>query len=269
MNEIKLPDEVTIASNPNPRDLVIISIPKMGKGTILGKFTEEYNALILDLEKGGYEYINARKLSTYENQDSTFLDSFGKYIEFRNTLIKNKGKYDYLIIDGLSDLDALSEYGGTLLYMNSIVGKKFNRNDKNEVYKYSDAEWKSVLSLPDGNGYQWTRKWFLEQIELFRQISPYRIYAAHTADKYIKDNGREEVVGSEIALAGKLKVMFASKVTSLAKLTSEGNKRYLNFEVLNDSILAGSRAPNLSGKILISEKLKDGKVVTYWNNIYK
>lgn len=75
------------------------------------------------------------------------------------------------------------------------------------------------------------------------------------------------MVGSEISLTGKLKTIFASKVTSLAKLTADENKRYLNFEVANDSIIAGSRNPKLAGKILISEKTKEG-VKTFWENIY-
>ena len=113
-----------------------------------------------------------------------------------------------------------------------------------------------------------TRQWFLQQIEFFRQISPYRIYAAHVADKYIKDNGKEEVVGSEISLTGKLKTIFASKVTALCKLVADGDERYLNFDVLNDSIIAGSRSPKLKGRILISKANKDETLETCWESIY-
>lgn len=268
--ELKLPDDVSDVSTSAPRDLVIVGIPKIGKGTILGDFTKTRNALVLDLEKGGYEYIAARKLSTYVSQDTDKWGSFQNYIKYRKLLMENKGKYDYLIIDGLTDLDDLSDIGGTLAYMNTIIGKKFNRDDKGEAYEYSHPNFRSVLTLPEGAGYQHTRKWFLDQIEAFRQISPYRIYAAHVADKYIKDNGKEEVIGSEISLTGKLKTIFASKVTALCKIIADDNKRWLNFEVLNDSIISGSRAPHLKGRILISEQdVESGKLTTYWNNIYK
>lgn len=269
--ELKLPDEITKVESVNPRDLVIISIPKMGKGTILGDLTTKKNGLVLDLEKGGYEFIAARKLSTYTSQETSRWEAYQNYIAYRKLLLENKGKYEYLIIDGLTDLDDLSDIGGTLVYMNSIIGKKFNRKSgipDGEKIPYGDPEWKSVLTLADGAGYQHTRKWFLDQIESFRQISPYRIYAAHVSDKYIKDNGKEEVVGSEIALTGKLKTIFASKVTALAKLTADGDERYLNFDVLNDSIIAGSRAPHLKGRILISSQDKSGKLTTSWENIY-
>lgn len=267
-----LPDEICKVTNTNPRDLVIVSIPKMGKGTILGALTREKNAVVLDLEKGGYDYIPARKISTYINDQTTIWESFQNFIKFRNALLEQKGKYDFLIIDGLSDLDALSEIGGTLAYMNSIIGKKFNRVGGVETgrkYEPYEPEFKSVLTLPEGAGYLHTRNWFMQQVEFFRQISPYRIYAAHITDKYIKDNGKETVNGVEIALTGQLKRIFASRVTSLAKLVAEDNKRYLNFEVLNDSIVAGSRAPQLKGKILISEQSSEGETKTYWENIYK
>lgn len=270
--EVQLPDDITQVKNTNPRDLVILSIPKMGKGTILGSLTTKQNAIVLDLEKGGYEYIPARKLSTYTSDQTTRWESFQNYIKYRNTLLDQKGKYDYLIIDGLSDLDDLSELGGTLHYMNTIIGKKFNRVGGVETgrkYEPYEPEFKSVLTLPDGAGYLHTRNWFMQQIDFFRQIAPYRIYAAHITDKYIKDNGKEEIMGSEIALTGQLKRIFASKVTALAKLVADGNERYLNFEVLNDSIVAGSRAPQLKGKIIISKQDKDGVIETYWENIYK
>jgi hypothetical protein len=272
VEKMELPEEITQVTNTNPRDLVILSIPKMGKGTIMGALTRQANAIVLDLEKGGYDYIPARKLSTYTNDQTTIWESFQNFIKFRNALLEQKGKYEYLIIDGLSDLDALSEIGGTLAYMNSIIGKKFNRVGGVETgrkYEQYEPEWKSVLTLPEGAGYLHTRNWFMQQVEFFRQISPYRIYAAHITDKYIKDNGKETVNGVEIALTGQLKRIFASRVTSLAKLVAEDNKRYLNFEVLNDSIVAGSRAPQLKGRILISEQNPEGETITYWENIYK
>lgn len=269
--ELTLPDEITQPNASAPRDLVIISIPKMGKGTILGKFTEQYNAIVLDLEKGGYDYIPARKLSTYTSQDTTEYESFLTYLKYRKLLMEHKGKYEYLIIDGLSDLDKLSEIGGTLAYMDTVIGKSFNRKGgikDGEKLAYDDPEWKSVLTLADGNGYQHTRKWFMQQIEFFRQIAPYRIYAAHVTDKYIKDNGKEEVVGSEIALTGQLKRIFASRVTSIAKMSANGNERYLSFDVVNDSIVAGSRAPYLKGKMLISTQDDKNVTQTFWENIY-
>lgn len=268
-----LPDDIEESVATDPRDLVLISLPKMGKGTVLGDFSVKSNALIFDLEKGGYEYIDARKISTYTEEATNDVEAYFNYVTYREMLLKEKGKYKFLIIDGLSDLDKMSELGGTLSYMHSTIGKNFNKVDPKDVrkdaprWKPEDKEFKSVLTLAEGAGYWHTRKWFIDQIELFREISPYRIYAAHVADKYIKEIGKDEVITSEIFLTGKLKSIFASKVTALSKMMAEDNKRYLNFDVMNDSIIAGSRAPKLKGKILISDMTEE-KVVTYWNNIY-
>jgi hypothetical protein len=274
MTKVKtaLPEKVTKSTATDPRDFVIVGIPKIGKGTILGALTREKNAIVFDLEKGGYEYIDARKISTYEEETDSDYDSFINYIKWRNALLAEKGKYDYLIIDGLSDLDMLSVIGGTLVYMDSTIGKKFNRKGNvsgGEKLPYGDANWKPVTSLPDGAGYQHTRKWFMDQINIFKQISPFRVYAAHIVDKYIKDAGKEEVIGAEIALTGKLKRIFASRVTALGKLIADGDDRYLNFEVQNDSIIAGSRSAALQGKMLISSKLEDGTVEVYWDKVFK
>lgn len=266
--KLELPNDVEIASQTNSRDLVIISIPKMGKGSILGSFTSKYNALVFDLEKGGYEFIDARKISIYPTQDTTLGEAYGNYVKYRNLLLEQKGKYDYLIIDGLSDLDLMASIGGTYLFMDSVMGKTFNRSG-GERLKYGDKGFVLIENfLKEGGGYKWTREWFMRQIEIFKQIAPYRLFAAHISDKLIRDSQKDEVMGSEISLTGKLKTIFASKVTSLAKLIADGDKRYLNFEVMNDSIIAGSRNPKLTGKILISEKDKDGNIITYWDKIY-
>jgi hypothetical protein len=270
MESKSLPTAVSAPEGIDSRDFVIISVPKMGKGTILGALTQDNDdALVFDLERGGYEYIPARKISIYGEGDG-LEQAYYNYIEYRDMLLKEKGRYKILIIDTTSELDRLSELGGTLYYMyNLTMGKNFNRDPKTrEAYSISDPNFKMVTTLPDGAGYAHTRKWFMDQVEIFAQIAPYRIYAAHITDKYIKDNQKEEVIGAEIALTGQLKRIFASRVTSLAKLVAEDNKRYLNFEVANDSVLAGSRNPRLKGKILISEEV-DGEIKTYWENIYK
>jgi hypothetical protein len=58
-------------------------------------------------------------------------------------------------------------------------------------------------------------------------------------------------------------------VTALAKLVVDDTDRYLNFNVQNDSIISGSRSPQLKGKILISKQNKNGEIETFWENIYK
>jgi hypothetical protein len=50
-------------------------------------------------------------------------------------LLDKKEKYDYLIIDGLSDLDTMSEMGGTLSYMKlSLVRISIEKKISNGMY---------------------------------------------------------------------------------------------------------------------------------------
>ncbi len=109
----------------------------------------------------------------------------------------------------------------------------------------------------------------MEQIGIFNEIAPYRIYLAHVKDNLIKNAQNEDVRTKEINLTGKLKNMMAVKVSTMAKLIAEGDKRYLSFMVDNDDIIAGSRVPHLQGQILISEKNEKDEIVTYWSKIYK
>jgi len=263
--------QIKKASQASPRDLVVIAQPKMGKSAILADLSVKKNAVILGLEKGGYEYLTAKVLDIYDSQESTIFDAYLRYIEYRNQLLENKGQFEFLAIDVLTELDRLAEIGGTLEYMYKVpMGKNFNKDPRTgEKYPWGHPEFKSVLTLPDGAGYNHTRKWFMDQIEIFSQIAPYRIYVAHVADKYVKDGGREDVVGSEIALTGKLKSIFSARVTTLCKLVADRNDRFLSFDVANDSIIAGSRAPWLKGQIKFSSLKDDGTIETYWESIYK
>jgi hypothetical protein len=49
-----------------------------------------------------------------------------------------------------------------------------------------------------------TRKWFMAQVEIFTQISPYRLYAALITTSILKIMLKKKIA-SEIALTGQLK----------------------------------------------------------------
>lgn len=266
--ELLLPDEITEVRETYPTDLVIISIPKIGKTTITSQFTIERNAILFNLQKGGTDYVKGRFIDIYKDAVTPMEKACDTYVSYRNLLLENKGKYDFLIVDNLSELDEMSELMGTKYFMSLPQGKSWNRDPKTgKPYNYGDPNWKMVTEMGEGYGYRYTRKWFLDQIDAFRSISPYRIYIAHVKDKLIQNSVDEMVNGTEISLTGKLKRIFAADVSTMSKMIADGEKRYLSFEVDNDNTIAGSRVPTLEGQILISEKTKDG-IVTYWDKIY-
>lgn len=273
MIEFKLPEKVVSVKETSPSDLILVSVPKTGKTTILADLTKsELGAgMLFNLEKHGTDYVDGFFVNIYPDATTSLEEACENYKGYRDLLLKNKGKYKFLIVDSLSALNEISEVMGTYYYMYSVPqGKNFNRDPKTQqAWKYGDANFKLVTSLPEGYGYAHTRKWFMDQINMFSEVAPYRIYTAHVKDKLVKNNQEEIVTGLELNLTGKLKNILATKVSALCKLIADGDKRYLSFEVDNENIIAGSRVPHLNGQILISEKQKDGKIRTFWENIYK
>ena len=267
-----LPDTITEVRETTPTDMIIVSVPKMGKSTILAELTKGKlgDAVLFNLERGGTDYLSGKFIDIYPEPTTSYEEAIENYKGYRDALLKQKGKYKFLIIDHLSALDEMSVLMGTYYFMHSVPqGKNWNRNPKsNAVIPYGDEDFKMVTELGDGFGYRYTRKWFMDQIGIFTEIAPYRIYAAHVKDKLIKNSQDETISGLEINLTGKLKGILGTKISTLSKLVADGDKRYLSFQVDNDNIIAGSRVPNLDDLVLISEK-KDNKIVTYWENIYK
>lgn len=276
--KFKLPTGVRKQKEEDPHDLIVISVPKAGKTEIAADLTKNYGveALLFCVERGGTDYITGKYINIWEDPDDkdrllNIDEALTNYVAWRNALLENKGMYEYLILDNMSDLYSLAELGGTYYYMNQVpMGKSFNRDkETKEEYDFKDSRFRYVTTLPDGNGYQYVYKWFNDQMQMFAQISKYRIYLAHVKDTLLKkSNNNEEVKGSEINLTGKLKDIVSRQVATLSKMLVDGNKRYLSFEVDDSSIIAGSRVSRLEGKILISEKTKDGEIKTYWQNIF-
>lgn len=270
--EYTLPDTITEIKETTPTDMIVVGVPKMGKSSILAALTTSKlgDGLLFSLEKGGTDYLSGKFINIYPEATTSYEEAVNNYKGYRDALLKNKGKYKFLIVDSLSALDEMSNLMGTYYYMYSVPqGKNFNRvPTTNAIIPYGNENFKMVTELGEGYGYKYTRKWFMDQINIFTEIAPYRIYTAHVKDKLIKNTQDEVISGLEINLTGKLKQILGSKISTLCKMVADGDKRYLSFQVDNDNIIAGSRVPNLDDMVLISEK-KDGKIITYWENIYK
>jgi hypothetical protein len=266
-----LPTSLIQATEVAPKDLIVYSQPKMGKTTIMAELTKKLNGkgLIINLESGGTDYVDGYYVNCYEKPTDSFNDAILRYKAVIKELKENPGVYDYIIIDSLTVLDSWSDIAGTYKYMNTPLGKNFNKDPRTgHVFNHNDPEWKSVTSIGDGNGWRWPRTWFMDQVEILSTLAPYRIWVGHVKDKFIKqDGGADMISGQEINLTGKLKNMLTVRVSTLAKLVADGDKRFLSFEIDNDNLIGGSRVPHLTGKILISEKSEKG-YETHWEKIY-
>lgn len=248
----------------NPRVLLAYSVPKAGKTTIISQLP---NHLILELEPGGADYVSAR------------VQEINKAKEFTETLAAiaaSKTKVcEYLVVDTITKLDEWSEIVGTYNYMNRPQGKKFNRVGEVEsgaVIPHTDKRFETVHDLGQGYGYRHSREvmtdWYDKLMELITLDKvTYIILLAHVKDKFVEARNGDSVESIDINLTGKVKSIYASRVDAVGHFYREDGKGYLSFN--NEfKVVCGGRCPHLDGSILVSEKMPDKSIKTYWENIY-
>lgn len=256
MSEITLPTEKRKPLAVNPNTLLIYAPPKMGKTTIVAQLK---NSLVLELERGGADFVEINAI------DIEKASEFNKTLD---ALEKSTHKYDYIVIDTLTRLDELSEIVGTYNFMNQAQGKKFNRDEQGKVIFHTDPRFESVHSLPNGAGYQHSRNQMIEWYDKIIKLAKNVVFIAHIKDKFVESKTGDTVEVSEINLTGKVKSIITSRVDAVGYLRRKGKQAFLSFD--NDyKAISGGRCPHLNGEILISEKIEDGSIKTFWENIYK
>ena len=150
---MKIPTSIREAINSNPNMMIIYSLPKAGKTSICAGLD---NHLLVELESGGADYVNARVM---EIKKATHFNDLLKEIKLSKTKV-----CDYLIIDTITRLDEYSEIVGTYAYMKKAVGSNFNW--KSEISKdviiklderllHTDPQFETVHEIPNGYGYQY------------------------------------------------------------------------------------------------------------------
>ena len=65
--------------------------------------------------------------------------------------------------------------------MKTPQGKRFNAG----VSNINDPDWQSVQTLPDGNGYRYSRDWFTDLYDDMLNWADEIIFVCHVKDKYI------------------------------------------------------------------------------------
>lgn len=266
---IELPSGIIKKVYDEPKRILLYSAPKVGKTSLLSKLP---NSLLIDTEDGS-DFVDAVKVKidcslTQEGQYKMFMDIL------RAIWVKGYDKstgvytppYETIIVDTMTRIDEWSEVIGTLEYMDKPQGKTFNRDEKDRKTKLNpnDPRFEKVITLPQGYGYLHTRDVMLRLYDNICRLSPKTIFVCHVKDKYVAQNLSEEVYTKEIALTGKVKDIFASKVDTVAYAFRDGNKLNISF-----SGSEGSRCPQLSGKtVLVAESDENQNITTYWDRIF-
>lgn len=261
---ITLVTEVRDPVSINPGIQIIYSVPKAGKTTIISQLP---NHLILELEPGGANYVRGRvqeisKASEFDAVLAAIMSSPEKVC-------------DYLIVDTITRLDEWSELVGTYNYMAKSQGKKFNReggNENGKLITHTDKRFETVHSIGQGYGYAHSREvmttWYEKFLALIaaEKVS-HIILLAHVKDKLVESRNGDSVETIDINLTGKVKSIYASKVDAVGHFYREEGKGFISYD--NEyKVVCGGRCAHLENSILISEKLPDKSIKTYWENIY-
>jgi hypothetical protein len=252
-----LPIKKIKAEKLSPTELLLYGKPKVGKTTALSLLND---CLIIDLEQGTK---SLESLKVYANDLKELKEIVIEVAKFDH-------KYEYIAIDTLSKLEDWCEWEATETYMQSTIGKKFNRDDMGNILPRKD--WESVLSLPQGAGYMYTRQSLKNWIDRFRKISKNLIMVCHVKDKFILENGKELPI-SGIDLTGKSANITCANAQAIGFLYPDRKTGDLMINFDTKQVEGGSRSLHLAGQcfpLLQFEGIGDKrKVVTNnWNKIY-
>lgn len=238
---ITLPTKPVPAETQDPKRLIIYSRYKMGKSSACAALP---NALCIDTEQGGYDYLTAMKYSVNSVKDLTELCK----------AIKEAGcPYQFIVIDSVSRLEDMCKPLALKLFLETPAGANFQGDD--------------VLTASHGAGYGALRKAVEMCIDMVAKCTPNIILICHTKDAAIK-NGDATV--SQLSLSGKLGSILASKSDAIGWMTrNENSDTVLSFNTNDTSIEAGARPEHLKNKdVVLGEMQENGNIIYHWERIY-
>lgn len=120
------------------------------------------------------------------------------------------------------------------------------------LLKPNDPEYESVLSLPNGYGYQHTRNAFLDVFETLKGLGEVcTIFVCHVADKMIGEKNGEQVMVKDLALTGKLQSIVPRTVDAIGNVWNEDGQMMISFVDKNEKMggIRGKHLPGYSGKL--------------------
>jgi len=245
---IVLPTTKVAPEVKSPQNLIIFSKPKTGKTSLLATLDD---CLILDLE-GGTKYLNAMKVEAKTFEE---IREIGK-------AIKDAGNpYKYIAVDTITALEDMIIPYAEILYSKSPMGKNwFNPGGGKEKYG-------TILGMPEGAGYFWTRQAFTKVIDYIQTWAPRVIFIGHVKDTQLEKEG-SSFSSMDLDLTGKLKRITTSNSDAIGYLYRKGKKNILSFNT-KDEVACGARPDHLSNQeIIVSEIDEDGNYITHWDKIY-
>jgi hypothetical protein len=251
---IELPKEKIKASRVNPKKLILFSKAKVGKTEAISKLE---NCLILDLEDGS-NFVDALSINIVKEakkQDVSVIAALKQVINQIKEANKaqNGFVYKYGAIDTVTALEDACLVLANKLYRDTAQGRNWQGDD--------------VTQLPNGAGYQYTRRALWMVLEELEECFDTLIILGHLKDKLVEKEGKE-MTERGLDLIGKSASILCSQVDAIGYVYRDENKTIVNFAP-SDSLICGSRSEHLKNqKITLIEAGEAGKLTVDWSKIF-
>lgn len=238
---INLPTSKVSAEKTDPRNLLIFSKPKQGKSSALAELP---GALCIDLEDGGYDYIDAVKVKATSVSD---IKEICKAIKEANY------PYKFIVLDTITALEEMVKPMALQMYINTPAGSKFTG--------------KNILDAPMGAGYSKVREAMELVIDLVTKCAPNIILVCHTKDSAVGDS---DINVKSIDLSGKTGRILSSKSDAIGFLyRDDDSNTVLSFNTNDKFVECGARPSHLRNKdIVLGEMQDDGNIIYHWDRIF-
>ena len=238
---IELPKTKIPAATQDPKRLIIFSKPKVGKSTALANLS---GCLCIDLEDGGYDYIDAMKVK---------INSVKELKELCKAIIDAGKPYQFIALDTISRLEDMVKPLALKIFKETPAGSNFEGDD--------------VLDAAHGAGYGALRKAMEMCIDMVSKCAPNIILVCHSKDAAI---GVTDLTTRQIDLLGKSGRVLASKSDGIGFMSrNENSDTTLSFNTNDTSIEAGARPEHLRNKeVVLGEMQEDGTIIYHWERIF-
>lgn len=238
---INLPTTKIAAEKSDPKNLLIFSKPKQGKSSALAELP---GALCIDLEDGGYDYIDAVKVKANSVSD---IKEICKAIKEANY------PYQFIVLDTITALEEMVKPMALKMYLETPAGSKFTG--------------KNILDAPMGAGYSKVREAMELVIDFVSKCAPNIILVCHTKDSAVGDS---DLNVKSIDLAGKTGRILSSKSDAIGFLyRDDDSNTILSFNTNDKFVECGARPAHLRNKDIILGEMQDDGIIKYdWSKIY-
>lgn len=175
--------------------------------------------------------------------------------EVCKAIIEAGKPYKYITIDTVTALEDMVKPLALNLYKSS------------PVYSERFADITDVTTLPNGQGFMYTRQALEMTIDMVAKCAPNIILCGHVKDVSLNEGLDGSV--KDLDLTGKVKRILSARSDAIGFAHRDINGNLcINFGGEGE-ILTGSRCRHLAGKdIVVAERNDDGTFISRWERIY-